>query len=106
VVPYLTLMDSNASQRMYELREMFNALRWLVRAGAVWRMLPTSFPSWELVYQRNSDGCRPAASEAMVRDLRSKVRVAHGRQRQPAKCVHLGWVNLGINLRERRPRGL
>jgi hypothetical protein len=34
VVPYLTLMDSNAPQRKYELREMFNALRWLVRAGA------------------------------------------------------------------------
>lgn len=30
--PYLTLMTKDAPQRRYELREMFNALRWIVRA--------------------------------------------------------------------------
>ena len=30
----LTLMDEAAPQRRYELREVFNALRWIVRAGA------------------------------------------------------------------------
>ena len=29
VAPYLTLIDEEASQRRYPLREMFNALRWL-----------------------------------------------------------------------------
>ncbi|MEX3816755.1 transposase, partial [Paraburkholderia sp. BR13439] len=28
--PYLTLMNKDALQRRYELREMFNALRWIV----------------------------------------------------------------------------
>jgi len=36
--PYLTLMDQRAPQRArqreHDLREVFNALRWLVRAGA------------------------------------------------------------------------
>lgn len=32
--PYLTLMDQHAPQREHDLREVFNALRWLVRAGA------------------------------------------------------------------------
>jgi transposase len=32
--PYLTLMNKDAPQRRYELREMFKALRWFVRAGA------------------------------------------------------------------------
>ena len=34
VAPYLTLMVPEAPQRRYELREVFNALRWIVRAGA------------------------------------------------------------------------
>lgn len=32
--PYLTLMNVQAPQRKYELRAMFNALRWIARAGA------------------------------------------------------------------------
>jgi hypothetical protein len=50
--PYLTLTNEDAPQRRYELREMVNALRWMARAGASWRMLPTNFPPWELVYQQ------------------------------------------------------
>ncbi len=52
VAPYLTLMKEDAPQRQYELRELYNALRWLARAGAPWRLLPTNFPPWEAVYQQ------------------------------------------------------
>jgi transposase len=31
---------------------VFNGLRWLVRAGAAWRMLPHDLPSWYTVYQQ------------------------------------------------------
>ncbi len=31
---YLTLMDQHAPKREHDLQEVFNALRWLVRAGA------------------------------------------------------------------------
>src|SRR2546421_4665928 len=40
VVPYLTLMTPDAPQREDDLREVFNALRWLARAGAGWRLMP------------------------------------------------------------------
>jgi len=40
VLPYLTLMTPDAPQREYDLREVFNALRWLARAGAGWRLMP------------------------------------------------------------------
>lgn len=35
--PYLPLIDPQARQRKYDLRLMFNALRWMARAGAPWR---------------------------------------------------------------------
>jgi transposase len=47
VAPYLTLLDEAAPQRTYPLRAVCNALRWLVRAGAAWRMLPPGAP-WAL----------------------------------------------------------
>jgi transposase len=28
---------------------LFNALRWIIRAGAPWRMMPHDFPRWEAV---------------------------------------------------------
>ena len=45
--PYLTLMNNDAPRRRYEPREMFNALRWIVRAGAPWRPLPNDLPPRE-----------------------------------------------------------
>jgi transposase len=44
VAPYLTLLPEEAGQRRYPLREVFNALRYLVKSGAPWRMLPHDFP--------------------------------------------------------------
>ena len=51
VAPYLTLMDPEAPQRRHDLREVLNALRWIVRTGAQWRMLPTNFPPWQAAVQ-------------------------------------------------------
>jgi transposase len=51
VGPYLTLMREDAPQREHDLREVFNALRWMVRAGAPWRMMPNHFPPWHTVHQ-------------------------------------------------------
>ena len=43
-VRYLTLMTETAPQRTYPLREIFNALRYLVKMGGVWRMMPHDLP--------------------------------------------------------------
>jgi transposase len=44
VAPYLTLMTADAPQREHSMREVFNGLRWIVRAGAAWRMMPHDLP--------------------------------------------------------------
>ncbi|RKE34098.1 transposase [Paraburkholderia sp. BL23I1N1] len=87
VAAYLMLMDESAPQRKYELREMFNALRWMARAGAAWRMLPTNFPPWELVYQQTQRWLAAGCFECMVSDLRSIIRVAQGRRGQPSAVI-------------------
>ena len=37
-------------RRSVDLREILNAIRYLVRTGCGWRMLPRDFPPWQTVY--------------------------------------------------------
>lgn len=47
---YLTLITEAAPQREYPLREVFNGLRWMIRKGASWRMMPHALLPWHAVY--------------------------------------------------------
>ncbi len=44
VAPYLTLMTEDAPQRVYDLREVFNGLRYIAKAGSQWRLMPHDLP--------------------------------------------------------------
>ncbi len=87
VASYLTLMSEDAPQRRHDLREVFNALRWIVRAGAPWRLLPTNFPPWEAVYQQTQRWLAAGCFEAMVHDLRVLLRWSVGRADQPTAVI-------------------
>jgi transposase len=85
--PYLTLMRPDAPQRTYDLREVFNALRWLVRTGAQWRMLPNDFPRWEAVFQQTQRWIAAGCFDDMVHDLRALLRWAQGRADDPTAVI-------------------
>ena len=87
VAPYLTLMTEDAPQREHPLREVFNGLRWIVRAGAPWRMLPNDLPPWEAVYQQTQRWLSAGVFEAMVNDVRQLLRLAAGRKEQPSGAI-------------------
>ena len=90
VVAYLTLLPLEAEQRIHDLREVFNALRWLVRAGAPWRLLPNDLPPWAAVYQQTQRWIAAGSFEAIVHDLRALLRVAQGRNEQPSAAIFDG----------------
>lgn len=87
VSPYLTLMREDAPQREYELREVFNGLRYVVRTGATWRMMPHDLPPWEAVYQQSQRWLRAGVFEAIVHDLREVLRLAEGRSARPSAVI-------------------
>lgn len=87
VAPYLTLMKEDAPQRKYEMRELFNALRWIVRAGSPWRLLPNHFPPWETVYNQTQRWIKAGCFEAMVHDLRELLRNAAGKSSRPSAAI-------------------
>jgi transposase len=87
VAPYLTLMTEDAPQRDYPLREVFNALRWLVRTGSAWRYLPNDLPPWYTVYQQAQRWFAAGCFEDLVADVRTLLRLAQGRQEQPTAAI-------------------
>jgi transposase len=87
VTPYLTRITEEAPQREHSLREVFNGLRWLVRAGAAWRLMPHDLPPWHTVYQQSQRWLKAGVFAAIVHDLREVLRVAQGRKAQPSAAI-------------------
>ena len=85
--PYLTLMKEDAPQRQHELRGIYNGLRWFVRAGCPWRMLPHDLPPWTAVQQQTRRWVRAGCFEAMAHDLRAVLRLAAGKKAAPSAVI-------------------
>ena len=87
VATYLTLMREDAPQREHSLREVFNGLRYIVRGGISWRMVPNDLPPWEIIYQQTQRWIAAGVFEAMVHDLRGLLRMAAGRVPDPTAAI-------------------
>jgi transposase len=69
------------------LREVYYALRWIVRTGATWRMMPHDQPPWYIVYQQTQRLLTAGCFETMVEDLRLLLRGVKGRKGQPSAAI-------------------
>jgi transposase len=87
VAPYLALVREDAPQREHDLREVFDALRWVVRTGSAWRYMPHDLPPWEAVYQQTKRWIRAGVFEEMVHDLRVLLRLSKGKASQPSAAI-------------------
>jgi putative transposase len=85
--PYLPAPKANGRPRVYSLREILNAIFYLVRSGCSWRLLPHDFPPWRSVYhyfrQFRLDGTWARVHAA----LRQRVRVRLNRNPQPSAGI-------------------
>jgi transposase len=87
LLPYLTLMDEDAPQRKYPLRDVFNALRYFVKTGCHWRYLPHEFPPWSVVYQQARRWMEAKVFEEIAHELRIVLRLVEGRNEQPSAAI-------------------
>lgn len=85
--PYLILMKEDAPQREHELRTVFNAVRYMVRAGCPWRMIPNDLPPWYTVHQQALRWMKAGCFEAIAHDLRILLRLLAGRSGQPTAVI-------------------
>ena len=85
--PYLMLMKEDAPQREYTMRAMFNAVRYMVRAGCPWRMIPSDLPPWQAVHQQGRRWIKAGCFEAMTHDLRKLLRLFSQKETQPSAAI-------------------
>src|SRR5215469_8538394 len=87
LLPYLSLMREDAPQREYPLRDLFNAIRYVVRTGCQWRFLPHDFPPWTAVYQQARRWMQAGVFEQITHDLRAIVRFLDDRNPEPSATI-------------------
>ena len=90
LAPHLPDAKPGGRPRGVELREVVNAVLYVLRNGIIWRALPHDFPPWPTVYwyfrQWRLDGTWDAIHTA----LREEVRLADGRGATPSAAIRDG----------------
>jgi transposase len=88
VLPYLLLCREDSSHREHDLREVFNAVRYVAKTGCPWRWVPGDLPPWPAVYQQMRRWLSAGCFEVLVADVQSILREWAGRRGQPtAICL-------------------
>ena len=79
--------DPRGRPRKYPLREIVNALLYVLRGGISWRSLPHDFPPWESVYDHFRRWRKNSTLERIHDVLREQTRAKQGRKRSPSAAV-------------------
>ena len=88
VLPYLLLSREDNRSRQHGLRALFNGVRYIVKTGNQWRLMPHDLPPWQAVYQQMRRWMAAGCFELLVQDVQSLLREFGGRKGQPtAVCL-------------------
>lgn len=87
LLPDLALAPENAPQRKYPLRDVLNALLWMVRTGAQWEYLPHDFPPPQIVRSQAQRWFAAGCFENVVHDLWLFSRVKQQSDREPTALI-------------------
>jgi putative transposase len=74
-------------KRRYSLREIINAIFYLIKTGCQWRMLPSSFPNWQIVYYYFSKWKSDGTFERIRCSLVKRYRRRSGKKSQPTAGI-------------------
>jgi putative transposase len=75
------------SPRVHTLREITDAIFYIVRSGCAWRLLPHDFPPWKTVHHYFRRWRIDGTWERMHAALRQRVRIRLKRNPQPSAAI-------------------
>lgn len=73
--------------RTVNVREILNAIFYILVSGCAWRLMPHDFPSWPTVYHYFRCWRIAGLWSQFNQVLRQKVRSAHGRETTPSAAI-------------------
>ena len=74
-------------KRRHTIREILNAIFYLLRSGCSWRMLPHDFPPWKTVYHYFRLWRLDGVWEKINARLRRDLRAAEGKDPEPSAAI-------------------
>ena len=88
IEPLLPNPKGGGRPRTTNVREVLNAIFYLLRTGCAWRLLPHDFPPAGTVYEYFRTWSRDGTFQRIHDTLRRRVRAAAGREEEPsAACI-------------------
>jgi len=85
--PHLPVPQASGRPRLHPLREIIDAVFYVLRGGCAWRLLPHDFPPWKTVYHYFRLWRLDGTWERLHEALRRRIRVRLGRDPQPSAAV-------------------
>lgn len=87
IVSFMPPPARTGRPRSVDIREVVNAIFYLLREGCRWRSLPHDFPDWEIVYYYFRKWTNDGTWKHIHDRLREKVRIQAGRDAQPSAGI-------------------
>jgi|SRR6516164_685303 len=87
VEPFLPEAKPGGRPRKTDLREVVNALLYLVRTGCQWRMIPHEFPPWKTCYNYYRAWIDNGTWDEIIASFRMEVRAQAGRADTPQVAI-------------------
>jgi len=85
--PLIPAAKRGGRRRTVCMREVINAIFYLLRSGCAWRMLPHDLPAWQTAYGYFRSWRDEGVWEAINDALREAVREEAGREPQPSAAI-------------------
>jgi putative transposase len=85
--PHVPAAKPGGRPRGADMREVVNAILYVLRNGIVWRALPHDFPPWKTVYHYFSTWRTDGTWDAIHAALREAVWLADGREPTPSAAI-------------------
>ena len=71
----------------YERREILNGVRYVLRSGCAWRLVPHDLPKWQALYYYFSTWKKDGTWESVHDQLHGDLRESVGRKRNPSAGI-------------------
>lgn len=85
--PMVPEVKPGGRPRSVDIREVLNAIFYLLCAGCAWRMMPHEFPTWKTVYHYFREWRIEGVWQTMNQALREKVRLKVGKETTPSAAI-------------------
>ncbi len=87
IEPHIPTPKALGRPRVHTLREILNAIFYIVRSGCAWRLLPHDFPPWKTIHHYFRIWRLDGTWKKLHSALRERLRAGMGRDPQPSAGI-------------------